>query len=631
MCGIAGIVDYSGNFRFDNHIFHKMCDSMKNRGPDDEGIYISKHSNPSVGFGHRRLKIIDLSQAGHQPMSNENETVWIVLNGEIYNYGDLKVDLENKGHKFRSQADTEVVIHLYEEYGKECIEFLRGMFAFAIWDELKQTLLLARDRLGKKPLLYSLNDGIFCFASEFLALLESNLINKEINHSAIHYYLTFGYIPAPLTIYDKVFKLPAAHRLILKDQKITLEKYWELDYSQKINISEAEAAEEILRLLKEAVRIRLHSDVPLGAFLSGGIDSSTVVALMSQLSKRKVKTFSIGFEEEDYNELKYARNIAEIFDTDHNEFIVKPDALKILPLLVEHYGEPYADSSCIPTFYVSQQTRQYVTVALNGDGGDELFAGYERYQAMLAAQIYQRIPNPVRILIDGFTEILPDSINPRNSLRRIKRFLQGANLPLQERYIKWVSIFNAGLKKDLYTEDFMKLTSQANPISFIRPFLNNSNGLNILDSLLYTDTQTYLPNDLLVKMDITSMANSLEARSPFLDHKLIEFVARLPAEYKMRNFIKKYLLKKIVKNLIPQENVQRRKMGFGVPVGEWFRKELKYFLSETLLCTSSLKRGYFKPELVKSMVNRHIQKKADYTFQLWSLLMLELWHQRFID
>jgi len=630
MCGICGVVDYRADCNKEN-VVARMCVELKHRGPDGEGAYISPRQLPYVGLGHRRLKIIDLSDAGKQPMSNEDKTIWITLNGEIYNYKELRVKLENKGHIFKSATDTETVIHLYEEYGEECINFLRGMFAFAIWDEERKSLLLARDRIGKKPLIYSYNKGVFCFASEFLALLASGLVKKEINYNAVDYYLTFGYIPAPLTIYNNVFKLLPGHRLILRDNKINVAQYWRLDYSQKINISENEAAQETLRLLKEAVKIRLYSDVSLGAFLSGGIDSSTVVALMSELSGRRVNTFSIGFEEGDYNELKYARNIAEKFATEHHEFIVKPNALEILPLLVERYGEPFADSSCIPTYYLSQQTRQYVTVALNGDGGDELFAGYERYQAMLAAELYQKIPPLAKTLIGNIADTLPLPINPKNRLRRIKRFLGVADLPVRQRYVSWVGIFDESLKKNIYSDNFIKYVSTQDPLQLVTSFLNNSHSLNMLDSLLMTDTNTYLPNDLLVKADIASMANSLEARSPFLDHKLIEFVVKLPAEYKMKRFIKKHILKKAIKDLIPAENINRRKMGFGLPVGEWLRNELKGFLCDTLFSKPSFNRGYFKPEVIKNMVRQHIEKRADYTPQLWALLMLELWHQKFID
>ncbi len=627
MCGICGILDYNKNSYIEESVLRSMCLELNHRGPDDEGVFIDKEE-PSVGLGHRRLSIIDLSPAGHQPMSNEDGTVWLVLNGEIYNYKELRTDLENKGHKFKSNTDTETIVHLYEEYQEDCVKSLRGMFAFAIWDKQNKILLLARDRVGKKPLIYYHKYNNFCFASEFCALLGSGLINKDISFEAINHYLTFGYIPAPLTIYKEVYKLPPAHTLILKNNKVTIKKYWELDYRNKIKITEEEAADETIRLLKEAVKIRLYSDVPLGVFLSGGIDSSTVVALMNQLSSNRIKTFSIGFEEKDYSELKYARNIADRFNTEHHEFIVKPNALEILPLLVERYGEPYADSSCIPTYYVARETRKYVTVALNGDGGDESFAGYERYQAMLVAEM---IPRTIKKIASRFSSILPDSVSSKNNLRRIKRFLKAIALSSQYRYIKWVGIFDDVLKKDIYLDGFAKIVNKSDPLNFISPYLDNSSGMSMIDSLLYTDVMTYLPYDLLVKVDITSMANSLEARSPFLDHKLMEYVAKLPAEYKMKRLTKKYLLKKAIKDLVPPQNIHRKKMGFALPVGEWFRNELKGFLSETILSERSLKRGYFKKESIKEMVSKHIQKKADYTFQLWAFLMLELWHQRFID
>lgn len=631
MCGICGVIDYNRNSSLNEDLVRRMCNELRHRGPDDEGVHIKKNSCPAVGLGHRRLSIIDLSTVGHQPMSNENGTIWLVFNGEVYNYRDLRQELEGKGHIFKSNTDTETVIHLYEEYKEDCVKHIRGMFAFAIWDEIGQTLLLARDRVGKKPLLYTYVNGVFCFASEFLALLESGLVKKDIYTESIHYYLTFGYIPAPLTIYNNVFKLMPAHILILKNTKITLQQYWRLDYAQKINISEDEAAGEVLRLLKEAVKIRLYSDVPLGAFLSGGIDSSTVVGLMSELSSNKVKTFSIGFEERDYSELRYARNIAEKFDTEHHEFIVNPKALEILPLLLERYGEPYADSSCIPTYYVCQQTKRYVTVALNGDGGDESFAGYERYQAMLAAELLSKSPFLFKYFIQKFSRFIPDSIEPKNKLRRIRRFFDGAFLPVYQRYLKWIGIFDDGLKKEIYSEDYANKIANAKSSVFLKPFLNDSDNINLLDRLLNTDVHNYLPNDLLAKVDITSMANSLEARSPFLDHKLMEFAARLPSHYKLRGFIKKYILKKAIKDYLPHENIHRKKMGFGVPVGRWFRAELKGLLMDTVLSESALKRGYFKPESIKNMVNYHIEGKKDYTFQLWTLLMLELWYKRFID
>ncbi|MDD4910403.1 MAG: asparagine synthase (glutamine-hydrolyzing) [Candidatus Omnitrophica bacterium] len=631
MCGICGIIKYNAGEGVDRPVLEKMRDAMRHRGPDDAGIFINNGDKVSLGLGHRRLSIIDLSSTGHQPMSNESGTVWTVFNGEIYNYRELRAALEKKGYRFRSQSDTESLLYLYEEYGEDCVRYLRGMFAFAIWDNSRRQLLLARDRLGKKPLLYYNKNGRFCFASEFRSILESGMITREVNYEAINYYLTFGYIPSPLTVYKDVFKLPPAHILTLRDNDMRIKRYWQLDYSEKISISEEDAQDEVIRLLREAVDIRLRSDVPLGAFLSGGIDSSTVVALMSQLSDRKVKTFSVGFEEGDYDELKYARRIAERFSTDHNEFIVKPKALDVLPLLVERYGEPYADSSCIPTYYVSRDTRQYVTVALSGDGGDESFAGYERYQAMLAAQAYQAMPGAVKYAVGAVAAFLPDSLSHKNKIRRIRRFLDAAPLSAGRRYLRWVSVFDDGLKKTTCSDDFLNMVRTDNPIKLIESYIGGANSAGFIDRLLMADVNTYLPEDLLVKMDIASMANSLEARSPFLDHKLMEFAAKLPEQYKIRRFTKKYILKKAIGGVIPRENIHRSKMGFGLPVGKWFRGELKRFLKETLLSPSSFKRGYFRPEAIKDMVDAHINQKKDYAFQLWSLLMLELWHRQFID
>lgn len=627
MCGICGLLDYS-NKKIEENTIQQMCSKMEHRGPDGQGVYVSNQDNLSIGLGHRRLKIIDLSQAGHQPMFNEDGSIVLVFNGEIYNYQELRPVLEAKGHVFKSHTDTECLIHLYEEYGQDCVKQLRGMFAFAIWDRKKEILMLARDRVGKKPLLYYYKNGNFCFASEFCALLASGFISKEINRESLSYYLELGYIPAPLTIYKDVFKLPPAHFLILTGNQISIHKYWQLDYTNKIKISEQEASNEMIKLLKEAVNIRLYSDVALGAFLSGGIDSSAVVALMSQLSLGKVKTFSIGFDEKDYSELKYARNIAKRYNTEHNEFIVRPKALEVLPLLVENYGEPYADSSCIPTYYVSKETKKFVTVALNGDGGDESFAGYDRYNAMLVAE---KVPVFARKIISDLSYFIPDSVNFRNKFRRIKRFLKALDLSTDARYLKWVSIFDQGLKKELCSDEFLRTINAGNALNLIKQYVVYSGNSFSVDTLLSTDVLTYLPYDLLVKVDIASMSNSLEARSPFLDHKLMEFAASLPANFKIRRGIKKYILKKAIKNLVPQENISRAKMGFGVPIGKWLRGELKDYLKGNLLSGKFVKRGYFNQSVITRLVNDHTDNKTDYSYQLWALLMLELWHQRFID
>lgn len=627
MCGICGIIG-TNKEHLDEGVIKAMTQAMIHRGPDDEGIY----SAPGVCLGHRRLSIIDLSNAAHQPLSNEDKTIWVVLNGEIYNYKDLRTELEKKGHKFNSNSDTEVIVHLYEEKGQDCVKSMVGMFAFGIWDAKKDLLLLARDRIGKKPLLYSYVNGKFCFASEFSALLKSNLIKKEIDLEALDYYLTFGYIPAPWTIYKNVFKLMPAHTLMFKGGQIKTERYWHLDYERKIKIKEEEAEEEVLKLLLDATRIRLYSDVPLGVFLSGGIDSSLIVGLMSKTYNQRIKTFSIGFDESDYDELKYARNIAKHFGTDHNEFIVKPKALEILPMLIERYGEPFADPSCIPTYYVSKMSRQYVTVVLNGDGGDELFAGYERYQAMVYSSYFDRIPPflkaPIRSL---FINTISESIDGRKFIRKIRRLFEATSLPIHKRYMKWVGIFDDETKKKVYSGDLLNSAENFATDDFFKQSISGPGNLDLVERLLQLDTLTYLPDDLLVKADIASMANALEARSPFLDHRLIEFVASLPPHFKLNGLTKKYILKKVATKIIPKENIYRTKQGFGVPIGQWFRGELKDYLCDNLLSSDFLGRGYFKPVAVKEMVNLHLSKQKDYSFQLWALLMFELWYRNFME
>jgi asparagine synthase (glutamine-hydrolysing) len=627
MCGICGIIDTDKRTGHEGAV-GAMTGAMSHRGPDDEGIY----SAAGISLGHRRLSIIDLSSAGHQPLANEDKSIWVVLNGEIYNYKDLREELEKKGHIFRSHSDTEVIAHLYEEKGRDCVKSLVGMFAFAIWDAKKDLLLLARDRAGKKPLLYSCVDGKLCFASEFSALLKSGLIKKEIRPEALDYYLTFGYIPSPLTVYKNVFKLMPAHTLIFKNGQVKTERYWQLDYEKKIKLTEEEAEEELLRLLLDSVRIRLYSDVPLGAFLSGGIDSSLIVGLMSRAHNQRIKTFSIGFDESDYNELRYARNIARYFNTEHNEFIVKPKALEVLPTLVERYGEPFADPSAIPTFYVSKMSRQYVTVVLNGDGGDELFAGYERYQAMVYSEAFNRLPRSLKRTVAALcSDTIPDSLNQKGLTNKARRFFGAALLPLHKRYIKWIGVFDDELKRDLYTPQFLDSTGNFDVEDFFRDSLSGHDELTLVDRLLRLDTLTYLPGDLLVKVDIASMANALEARSPFLDHRVMEFAASLPSHFKLKGLTQKYILKKTATEIIPKENIYRTKQGFGVPVGDWFRAELKDYLRDNLLNGRALKRGYFKPETIKRMAEAHFSRKREYGKQLWALLMLELWHKKFMD
>jgi asparagine synthase (glutamine-hydrolysing) len=626
MCGIVGIVRNDGK-AIDEQLLSRMCEAIRHRGPDEDGFYI----NGSVGLAMRRLAIIDLA-GGQQPIHNRDRSSWIVFNGEIYNYLELREKLEKLGHTFYTNSDTEAIVHAYDQFGTDCPNHLRGMFAFAIWNERTQELFLARDRVGKKPLLYADVNGKLIFGSEFSALLLHPDISRDIEPEALDYYLSFMCIPAPLTAYRAIRKLEPGHWLRWRKGNIETKRYWQPDFTRKIDISEEEAGERTIEILREAVRVRLMSEVPLGAFLSGGIDSSAVVALMSQESSERVKTFSIGFDEQDFSELHHARRVAEHVGADHHEFIVRPDAIEVLPLLVEHYGEPYADSSAVPTYYVAKETRKHVTVALNGDGGDESFAGYERYAAMGITEKYRRVPSLLReSLIRRAVDLIPTDATKRSRIKSAQRLLAVVDRPKTGRYLHWMSTFNDETKRPLYSDAFRQQIMSADATGILETWFKRANGIGVVDAMLLTDQMTYLPNDLLVKVDIATMAVSLEARSPFLDHHVIEWAASLPQNLKLRGLTGKYLLKKVLRKLLPSENLDRRKMGFGVPVGHWFRGKMQPFLREVLLSEKALGRGLFKPEAVKQLVELHTRAERDYSAQLWTLLMLELWFNRFID
>lgn len=638
MCGIAGIASPQGE-PIDQGVLRRMCDAMVHRGPDDEGYYTSESESGSesqlqharVGLAMRRLSIIDLA-TGKQPIHNEDKTVWVVLNGEIYNYPELRVELESRGHRFYTNTDTEAIVHAYEEYGAQVPKHLRGMFAFALWDVPRQQLLLARDRVGKKPLLYSLVGGTLIFASEFQALLAHPGVSREVNPEALFDYLSFMCVPAPQSAFRHIRKLEPGHTLIWKDGEVKTERYWSLDFRNKTELDEKEAGERVIELLRDAVRVRLMSDVPLGAFLSGGIDSSAVVALMSEVSGERVKTFSIGFDEKDFSEIAHARRVAERFGTDHHEFVVRPNAIEVLPTLVRHYGEPYADSSAIPTYYLAKMTRQHVTVALNGDGGDECFGGYERYAAMRLGERYSKLPRLLRErVMEPAIGVIPRAGASRSRLGKARRFLDVVGRPTGERYLRWTSVFSDEMKAELCTKAFLTETTRAQALRLVQPWFTGNGEIEVVDRALMADTFNYLPNDLLVKVDIASMAVSLEARSPFLDHHVMEFAASLPARLKLRGLTTKYLLKNALRGLVPQENLTRSKMGFGVPIGSWFRGELKGLLREAILSERSLGRGYFERDAVHRLVEDHANGRRDHAHQLWALLMLELWHQEFID
>ena len=629
MCGIAGIV--SDAARSLESQLAPMIEAQAHRGPDAWGAW----SDENCALGHRRLSIIDLSEAGRQPMANDREDILITFNGEIYNFQQLRRELESHGRKFRTRTDTEAIIYAYEQWGVDCLAKLRGMFAFGIWDRKRRRLFLARDRVGKKPLFYAQVGNRFLFASELQGILADREVPRDVAPQAIDAYLGYGYVPAPQTAFKGVYKLPPAHYLTLDfngqgfDKRV--ERYWSLDYGPKLRISEEEACVALREKMLDAVRLRMISDVPLGAFLSGGIDSSIVVGLMAMVSGAKVKTFSIGFNEAAYDETAHARRIAERWQTDHHEFIVEPDALSILPKLVRHYGEPYADSSAIPTFYVSQLTRRHVTVALNGDGGDESFAGYERYLANYLAERMQSIPG-VTTAARALGRIIPDSINPKSRARHARRFLSVASRPMAERYPRWLKMFQDEAKPRLYSPEFRGMLNGQTDELLKSMFPNGVTApIDAVDAAMAVDVSTYLPYDLLVKVDITSMANSLEARSPFLDHEVMEFAARLPLEIKFRGKRLKHLLKVAFADLLPPENVNRRKMGFGVPVGQWFRGPLRELLRDALLSRQAVQRGYFSETEVGRLVEEHLERRADHSFQLWNLLMLELWHREFLQ
>ncbi len=634
MCGICGKLNFALGDAVNRDLIHSMADVLYHRGPDDKGVYI----DGSIGLGHRRLSIIDTSPDGHQPMTNEDGTIWIVLNGEIYNFQKLRAGLMERGHTFRSKSDTEVILHLYEEKGMDCLDDILGMFAFAIWDAKKKSLFLARDRLGKKPLFYYLNNDTFIFASEPKAILKDPAYTVEPDLEAIHHYLTYGYVPSPYSAFKNIKKLPPAHTLFLKDGRVKIERYWKLSYNKKLSLnkknglsSESAICEEIIDRLREAVKIRMISDVPLGAFLSGGVDSSIVVALMSELSSEKIKTFSIGFHEEEYNELAYARVVAERFGTDHHEFVVKPDAVEILPKLVWHYNEPFADSSAIPTYYLSQLTRQHVTVALNGDAGDENFAGYDRYLANQLACRYEKIPLILRKGTEWTVKKLPDSGRPKSFTHRTKRFFEAVSEEPERRYSRWMSHFNNERKNDLYTDEFKEQVGSSDSVDLLLDAYASSDAEDFIDATLDVDVNMYLAGDLLVKVDIASMANSLEARSPLLDHRFMEYVASIPSGLKLKGNVTKYIFKKAVKNILPDEIINRPKMGFGVPIDHWFRNELKEMAYDILLGKRAVERGHFRKETVQTLLDEHSSGKAHWHYLLWNLLMLELWYREFID
>lgn len=629
MCGISGKIYFDNNSVNEQDIL-TMNEKIMHRGPDDGGAYISP--DKKVGLGHRRLSIIDLSPLGHQPMSYLDR-YWIVFNGEIYNFQEKRDLLEKDGYIFKSKSDTEVILALYDKFGKKCLEHLRGMFSFAIYNGKEKTIFCARDRVGKKPFKYFLDDDVFIFASELKAILTQKEYKKEPDYVAIHHYLTLQYCPAPLTGFKNIKKLEPAHYLFidLKTKKVEKERYWKLDYSQKLDLSEEEWKKKIMEKLEESVKLRMISDVPLGAFLSGGVDSSAVVALMSKLSDKPIKTFSIGFEEEKYNELKYARIIAEKFKTDHKEFIVKPNAIEMLPKLVYQYEEPYADSSALPTYYVSKMTRNFVIVALNGDGGDENFAGYGRYSVQKFGLWYDKIMPLHKYLILPISKFLAKNIK-NTFFDRAYLFAKTLSEKYNYRYLNYIRYFSNELKDKIYTDEFKQKISNIDSYDIVTERFQEAGTDDKMDQCLYADFTTYLPNDLMVKVDIDSMAVALEGRSPFLDHEMLELTAKIPFDLKLKGLNnKKYILKEALRGLVPDEVMFRPKMGFGIPIDTWFRAELKNFAYDTLLSEKAINRGVFKKEAVKAILDEHNNTKISHAYRIWALITLEIWFQEYFD
>ncbi len=632
MCGICGKLELDPRRPVEEATVRRMVRVLAHRGPDDEGV----HVEGPLGLGHRRLSILDLSAAGHQPMSSDDGSLVIVFNGEIYNFQELRADLERSGQRFRSRSDTEVILKLYERDGPECVTRLRGMFALAIWDSPRRRLFLARDRLGKKPLHYSLGPTAFIFASEIKAILQDPDFRREVDPVAIHHYLTYQCVPAPYSALKRIQKLPPAHYLILENGRIETKRYWKLSYLPKYSVrNDRELRDlevELVDRLEEAVRIRLISDVPLGAFLSGGLDSSAVVALMSRMGTKPVKTFSIGFAEDAYDELAYARIVAERFGTDHTEFRVRPNALEILPKLVWHYDEPYADASAIPTYYVSKLAREHVTVVLTGDAGDENFAGYDRYVANDYARRLQRVlPALSNPAVLRAIDRIPHGHSPKNPIWRLKRFLMQAGKAPEARNLGWLTHFGSEEKKQVCTAEFNAVLNGSRSEELHLRWYREADAEDFLDAILYADVMTYLPDDLLVKTDIASMANSLEARAPFLDHVFMEFAARIPANLKLRSGQSKYILKRAFRDILPDPIRRRGKMGFSVPIDYWLRHELKEMSNDLLLSPRSLQRGYFRREPLVTMLDQHAAGKWNWHSEIWNLMMLELWHREFID
>jgi asparagine synthase (glutamine-hydrolysing) len=633
MCGIAGILYLDGIRPVDRDVLQSMTRALAHRGPDDEGLFLG----PGVGLGHRRLSIIDL-EGGHQPLADESGDYQIIFNGEIYNYPSLKADLEGKGHHFKTRSDTETILRGYMEYGEDCVKHLNGMFAFAIWDARARRLFLARDRLGKKPLYYRVDGEKLLFASEMKSILRHPSVGRSIDPVALDAYFRHDYVPDPLTIFQGIRKLPPATTLACSAGTVSLRKYWSVDYGIQERRSEEDWAEELLALTNDAVKIRLMSEVPLGVFLSGGVDSSAITGLMARNSTHRVKTFSIKGGEGAFNELPFARAVAEHYGTEHHELEVVPESMEsLLPKLIGHFDEPFADSSAVPTYYVSKLARDRVTVALSGEGGDELFAGYTWHKAFMALRRMR--PFLVAGSGLGLGKILPDSSVPSVFSNPFQRVLYRLSLARRfalqteaESFQSLRSAFHPHLGSLLYTDGFREeLLRAGGGVATLRDrFASGGNARDSLDRALFTDINEYLPGDLLTKVDRMSMANSLEVRAPLLDYRIVELSARMPSDLKLRGATSKYILKYAMKDVLP-EVIKRRKTkrGFSVPLEAWFRGSLGEFAREALLGDDAFSRAFLRKDGLEKMLAGQVSGRRNYGTQIWALLVFELWGRQY--
>jgi len=617
MCGIAGMVSFDGNPGSLEDL-HRMCAATSHRGPDDYGVYADEHAV----LGMRRLSIIDRA-TGRQPIRNEDGTVWVVFNGEIYNYRQLAKELKRAGHTFYTDSDTEVIVHLYEDHGPAGVEKLRGMFAFALWDQRRRQLLLARDRFGIKPLYYGEVDGRLVFASELKALLQLPQVERRLNWSAVGHLFSWLCTPSKESIIEGIHKLEPAHMLVAASGRAPkLQKYWDLEFRPDRGHSEQYFAEKLAALLRESVELHMVSEVPVGAFLSGGVDSGSVVALMSQLSSAPVKTFSIGFPEQDYSELAHARTLAKRFGTDHHELVVEPDVVEILDDLTWHLDEPFGDSSAIPTYLVSRLASQHVTVVLSGDGGDELFAGYDKYLVERSERRIERLPASFRHALGVASRLMPAQMRGKNLLRHL-------SLPGPRRYLDALTLFRLEEMRRLLHPEAYRLIAPTDAGAELESLLDGS-GSDWLSSLQSFDIKRYLPLDILTKVDRMSMAHSIEARVPLLDHELAEFAATIPAEMRLKGTTGKYIFKKAMRGILPAETLERPKQGFAVPLGRWFRGQLRGYVRDLLLSDVCRRRGVLDPWYVERLLQRH-QTGGDLDLHLWTLVSFELWCRTFLD